>query len=54
MKTPLVIVIAIVVAILGFLVFYSQQHDMTTQAQQGISAETPAASVPAPAHAGEK
>ncbi len=36
MKAPLVILIAIVVFILGFLVVYSQQHDMTTvQAAQG-------------------
>ena len=50
MKTPLVIVLAIVVAILGFLVFYSQQHEMTTQAQQGVSAEAPAQGAAAPAH----
>jgi hypothetical protein len=56
MKTPLVIVIAIVVGILGFLVFYSQQHDMTAQAQQqGVSVEAPASGGEAPAHAsGEK
>ncbi|HSB32468.1 MAG TPA: hypothetical protein VLD55_12760 [Candidatus Sulfobium mesophilum] len=55
MKTPLVIVIAIVVGILGFLVFYSQQRDATTQAQQGIAAEAPAQGGAAPAHAtGEK
>ena len=55
MKTPLVIVIAIVVAILGFLVFYSQQRDETTQAQQGVSTEAPAQGGPAPAHgSGEK
>ena len=30
MKAPLVVLIAIVVCILGFLVVYSQQHDMTT------------------------
>ncbi len=33
MKTPLVIIIVIVVAILGFLTIYSQQHDMTAQTQ---------------------
>ncbi|MFI5296380.1 MAG: hypothetical protein ACHQ0Y_15310 [Thermodesulfovibrionales bacterium] len=43
MKTPLVIVIAIVVAILGFLVFYSQQRDATTQVQQqGVEVSAPA------------
>ena len=30
MKAPMVVLIAIVVCILGFLVVYSQQHDMTT------------------------
>ena len=55
MRTPLVIVIAVVIAILAFLVFYSQQRDATTQAQQGISAETPAPGGAGPAHpAGEK
>jgi hypothetical protein len=56
MKTPLVIVIAIVVGILGFLVFFSQQRDVTTQAhQQEVSAEAPAQAAAAPAHAsGEK
>ncbi len=55
MKTPLVIVIAIVVAIIGFLLFYSQQRDATNQAQQGTSAEAPAQGGSAPAHsAGEK
>lgn len=39
MKTPLVIIIVIVVAILGFLTIYSQQHDMTAQTQgQGAAA----------------
>ncbi|MBI5205426.1 MAG: hypothetical protein HZA11_10965 [Nitrospirae bacterium] len=33
MKTPLVIIIVLVVAILGFLTIYSQQHDMTAQTQ---------------------
>ncbi|MBI1810999.1 MAG: hypothetical protein HY035_11365 [Nitrospirae bacterium] len=33
MKTPLVIIVVIVVAILGFLTVYSQQHDMTAQTQ---------------------
>jgi len=56
MKTPLVIVIAIVVGILGFLVFYSQQRDATTQAQQQeTTVSAPASGGPAPAHAsGEK
>ena len=56
MKTPIVIVVVIVVAILGFLVFYSQQHDMTNQAQQhGVSVEAPASGGAAPDHAsGEK
>ncbi len=55
MRTPLVIMIAIVVAILAFLVFYSQQRDATTQAQHGISAETPAPAGSEPGHsAGEK
>ena len=55
MKTPLVIVIAIVVLILGFLLFYSQQRSVTSQAEQGTSAEAPAQGGSAPAHsAGEK
>ncbi len=56
MKTPLVIVIAIVVAILGFLVFYSQQRDLTTQAQQqGVSVEASAPGGAAAGHdSGEK
>ncbi len=33
MKTPLVIIIVLVVAILGFLTIYSQQHDMAAQTQ---------------------
>ena len=54
MKTSLVIVIAIVVGILGFLVFYSQQRDATTQAQQqGVSVEASAPGGAAPAHASE-
>ncbi len=54
MKTPHVIVIAIVVGILGFLVFYSQQHEMTNQAQkQETTVSAPAASGPAPATAAE-
>ena len=32
MKTPLVIIIVIVVAILGFLLVYSQQRDVPVQA----------------------
>jgi len=55
MKTPLVIVIAIVVGILGFLVFYSQQRDATTQQaqQQETTVSAPAAGGPAPATASE-
>ena len=34
MKAPLVIMIIIVVGILGFLVIYSQQHEMTAQVNQ--------------------
>ncbi len=56
MKTPLVIVVAIVVGILGFLVYYSQQRDPATQQAQKqettVSAPAPG---PAPAQAsGEK
>ncbi len=56
MKTPLVIVVAIVVGILGFLVFYSQQRDpVTQQAQQQESTVSAPAPGPAPAQAaGEK
>jgi Tfp pilus assembly protein PilO len=56
MKTPHVIVIAIVVVILGFLVFYSQQHEMTNQAkQQETTVSAPASAGPVPAQAsGEK
>ncbi len=47
MKAPLVVIILIVVAMLGFLTFYSQQREVTTQAQHGQSAgyseSTPAA-----------
>lgn len=54
MKTPHVIVIATVVGILGFLVFYSQQRDATTQAQkQETTVSAPAAGGPAPATASE-
>ena len=38
MKTSLVIVIVIVIGILGFLLVYSQQHDMPAQAVQGQAA----------------
>jgi len=38
MKAPLVILIAIVVCILGFLVVYSQQHDMIATAAPGQGA----------------
>ncbi len=53
MKTPHMIVIAIVVGILGFLVFYSQQRDVTTQAKQGVSVEAPASGGAAPAATSE-
>lgn len=46
MKTPLIIIIAIVVSILGFLLIYSQQHDkqaMTTPAASGGYGAAPAA-----------
>ena len=33
MNTPRVIIIAIVVAMLGFLLIFSQQHEMTAQTQ---------------------
>ncbi len=52
MKTPHVIVIAIVVGILGFLVFYSQQRNVTTQAQrQETTVSAPASGGPSPAEA---
>ena len=35
MKAPLVVLIIIVVAILGFLLVYSQQHEMPAQTTQG-------------------
>jgi hypothetical protein len=35
MKAPLVILIAIIVCILGFLVIYSQQHDTVAKAPAG-------------------
>src|SRR5512143_3075534 len=38
MKPPLVILIAIMVFILGFLVVYSQQHDMNPNAQTQVAA----------------
>ncbi len=55
MKTPNVIVIAIVVGILGFLVFYSQQRDATTQQaqKQETTVSAPASGGPAPATASE-
>ncbi len=57
MKTPLVVVIAIVVGILGFLVYYSQQRDPAAQQAQKheTTVAAPAAGIPAPAQAaGEK
>jgi hypothetical protein len=33
MKTPLIIVLVIVVGIIGFLTVYSQQHDMAVASQ---------------------
>ncbi len=58
MKAPLVIMIVIVVAILGFLTYFSQQREVTTQARQGqaagyASAPASGGSGPAPAAAGE-
>ena len=48
MKAPLVVLIAIVVCILGFLVVYSQQHDMTTaKAGQAVAGGYGAAAAPA-------
>ena len=38
MKAPLAIMIIIVVGILGFLIVYSQQHEMPVQAMQGQAA----------------
>ncbi len=38
MKAPLVVLIVIVVAILGFLLVYSQQHEMPAQTTQGQGA----------------
>ncbi len=38
MKTPMVVLIAIMVFILGFLVVYSQQHDMTTASSTQVAA----------------
>ena len=52
MKTPLVILIAIVVCILGFLVVYSQQHEMIAKALPGQSASGGYGSGSAPAAGG--
>ena len=38
MKAPLIILIAIMVCIIGFLVVYSQQHDTIAKAPQGQAA----------------
>ncbi len=38
MKAPMVVLIAIRVFILGFLVVYSQQHDMTTASTTQVAA----------------
>ena len=55
MKTPHVVIIAIVVGILGFLVFYSQQRDATTQQaqKQESTVSAPASAGPAAATASE-
>ncbi len=60
MKAPLVIVIVIVATVIGFLLVYSQQHDMSTAqathgAAGGYGAPAPAAGgygAPAPAAGG--
>lgn len=52
MKAPLVILIAIVVCILGFLVVYSQQHDMIANAASGQGAAGGYGSGSAPASGG--
>jgi len=52
MKAPLVILIAIVVCILGFLVVYSQQHDMVAKAPPGQSVAGGYGSAAAPAAGG--
>jgi hypothetical protein len=52
MKAPLVILIAIVVCILGFLVVYSQQHDMIAKAAPGEGAAGGYGSGTAPASGG--
>jgi len=51
MKAPLVVLIAIVVSILGFLVVYSLQHDMTT-AKSGQAAAGGYGAAAAPAAGG--
>jgi hypothetical protein len=53
MKSPLAILIAIMVFILGFLVVYSQQHDMTTaKVMQGEGSAAGYGSGSAPASGG--
>ena len=52
MKAPLVILIAIVVCILGFLVVYSQQHDMIANAAPDHGAAGGYGSGSAPASGG--
>ncbi len=52
MKSPLVILIAIVVCILGFLLVYSQQHDMIAKAAPGQGAAGGYGSGSAPASGG--
>ena len=47
MKTPLVILIAIMVCIIGFLVVYSQQHETVAKATQGHGAAGGYGSAPA-------
>jgi hypothetical protein len=47
MKAPLIILIAIMVCIIGFLVIYSQQHDTIAKAPQGQGAAGGYGSAPA-------
>ena len=54
MKAPLAILIAIMVCILGFLVVYSQQHEMVASAAQGHGAAGGYGSAPASGGYGAK
>ncbi len=57
MKIPLVIIIAIVAGILGFLLIYSQQRDLPVQSNQAnvgtATAAAPASAGVIPASAGQ-